>query len=581
MDESARINEQGGSYKGLSREQARDKIITDLRERGLLEKESDHTHAVGTCDRCGTVVEPRLSRQWFVRAEVLAKKAIEAVENHAIRIVPVEWEKTYFEWMRNIRPWCISRQLWWGHRIPIWYCGKCGKETADADTPASCTHCKHDKLDQDEDVLDTWFSSGLWPVSTLGWPEDTRDMRAFYPTDVLETGFDILFFWVARMIMLGIHMTGKIPFHTVYLHPMVRDEFGQKMSKTKGNVKDPLDIIRTKGADSLRFTLCAMAVHGRDVLLSDGRIEGYRNFVNKLWNAARFVMMHFGDIDREAVKLTDPVNQWILHRLNETKREVGRLWEEFRFFEAAEKLYHFAWNEYCDYFLEFVKRKGEIESRKQLRDSTAVQVLEEIVRLLHPIIPFVTEEIWQQLPLRSNATCCAVAPYPTASEISGNVEAVSTVELAISIIESVRKIRGERDVAPFETIEIRLFAAGNEHARIKVMLDAIADLVKASRAVLLNPSEEAAFSQATLIPLDKVHIRLLLPEKAQADESGEMSKEITSLKEALTRARNLLSSPQFVDKAPPSVVAKEREKEQILSRRIEVLEKTLAELKKD
>ena len=297
MDERAHLNALAGPYQGLSREKAREKILEDLKAQGLLEKEEEHVNNVGHCDCCGTVVEPRVSAQWFVNAEVLAKPAIEVVEKKEIRIIPEEWEKTYFEWMRNIRPWCISRQLWWGHRIPVWYC-KCGEMTAAVVDPDKCPKCGSAEIRQEEDVLDTWFSSGLWPFSTLGWPKDTADLKTFYPNDVMETGFDILFFWVARMIMLGMKMVGKIPFHTVYLHPMVRDEYGQKMSKTKGNVKDPLEIIDRMGADSLRFTLAIMAVHGRDVLLSDSRIEGYRNFVNKIWNASRFVMMHFSEVKK-------------------------------------------------------------------------------------------------------------------------------------------------------------------------------------------------------------------------------------------------------------------------------------------
>ncbi|MBI1862403.1 MAG: valine--tRNA ligase [Deltaproteobacteria bacterium] len=574
FDDGARINEVGGIYKGLSREKGRDTIVEDLKKAGLFEKEQDHSSNVGACDRCQTVVEPRVSRQWFVKAEVLAAPAIKAVEDKRIRIVPEEWEKTYFNWMRNIRPWCISRQLWWGHRIPVWYCGSCSHVMSATETPKACDKCRGTALTQDEDVLDTWFSSGLWPLSTLGWPDETEDLKRFYPSDVMETGFDILFFWVARMVMLGMHFKKEIPFHTVYLHPMVRDEFGQKMSKTKGNVKDPLEIIHTKGADALRFTLCAMAVHGRDVLLSDARIEGYRNFVNKLWNATRFVIMHFGDVTRSNVRLTDPVNGWILTRLNETKREMNAQLEQFRFDEAATTLYHFVWNDYCDYFIEFIKRKGEIDSRKGLKDSTALEVLEEILRLAHPIIPFVTEELWSHLPLKSDAKCVAVAQYPVKPLIGDFPEAQAQVGKMIEVMNAVRRVRGENNVANNQTVEVRVFAEEKVKAVFRPLMDCLADVTGASRLTLLDPSEELAFANEKLAVVGSMNIRVALPQGVGGDAAGDALRELQEARAALKKVTELLGRAGFADKAPAAVVLKEREKEQMLRVRIEQLEKT-------
>ncbi len=574
FDDSARINAEGGKYLGLSREKAREAVLSDLKSLDLIAAEMDHVSNVGACDRCQTLVEPRVSRQWFVKAEVLAGPAIAAVESKKIRIVPPEWEKTYFEWMRNIRPWCVSRQLWWGHRIPVWYCKKCENAEACTSTPTECVKCHGAELVQDEDVLDTWFSSGLWPLSTLGWPDDTEDLKRFYPTDVMETGFDILFFWVARMVMLGIYFKKEVPFHTVYLHPMVRDEHGQKMSKTKGNVKDPLDIIDTKGADALRFTLCAMAVHGRDVALSDNRIEGYRNFINKLWNASRFVLMHFGEVKRSNIRISDPVNQWILSRLNRLKRDLNSHLDEYRFFEAADKLYHFVWNDFCDYFLEFIKRPGELDSRKNLQDSTAVEVLEEILRLAHPIIPFVTEELWAHMPLRGAQSTIAVAEYPVEPLVGDFPDTERRVARVIGVIDAVRRIRGENNLRPAQTVEVRLFTDDKDDFR--PMMEAMSHVMSAARVTLMDRAEEPGFALERLAVVPGVNIRILLPEGVDPEPARESDQaQLAVAREQLARTMQLLSKPGFVDKAPAAVVLKEREKEAELRRVIESLEKSL------
>jgi len=577
MDERAHLNEHAGPYQGLPRDKARAKILEDLTAQNLLAKEEKHTHNVGHCDRCGTVVEPRVSHQWFVNAAELAKEAIRVVETKEIKIVPEEWEKTYFEWMRNIRPWCISRQLWWGHRIPAWYCGDCHEVIVQTETPTACSKCNGTSLKQDEDVLDTWFSSGLWPISTLGWPRDTADLRKFYPTDVLETGFDILFFWVARMIMMGIKMTGKIPFHTVYLHPMVRDEYGQKMSKTKGNVKDPLDIIATVGADALRFTLTSMAVQGRDVLLSDSRIDGYRNFVNKIWNASRFVEMHFADVKKSNVDWNNEVNQWIWSRLNAARRDVNAALEQYRFFDAAERLYHFVWSEYCDWFIEFIKHKDELENRKAQKESTAIEVLEECLRLLHPIMPFITEEVWQRLPVKANVASIVIAPYPQFNEKDVRPDAERRVGRVIAIVDAIRSKRGENNLHPQAEIGVRLIANETVLAELRPFQDLIGRLI---RARTLNLESKAGDSGASvIIPLDDVEVRVPREDLINvAEEKKRIDKELQGVMGELSRAVQKLASHEFRAKAPPDVIAGVESRKEVLEKKVASLKKYLEEL---
>lgn len=577
FDEKATLTEEAGDeFKGLTREKARELALERLSAAGLLVKEEDHTNNVGHCDRCGTVVEPRISMQWFVNAEVLAKEAIRAVEEKEITILPAEWEKTYFEWMRNIRPWCVSRQLWWGHRIPAWHCGKCKRITVAVDTPNRCSVCHATDLRQDEDVLDTWFSSGLWPISTLGWPKESKDMKAFYPTDVMETGFDILFFWVARMIMLGMKMTGEIPFKTVYLHPMVRDEQGQKMSKTKGNVKDPLEFISKMGADPLRFTLAAMAVHGRDVLLSDQRIEGYRNFVNKIWNASRYVLMHFGDIRQSRVDMANETNQWIWSRLNAAIKDVNQSFEEYKFYEAANRLYHFIWNDYCDWFLEF--SKSELERRKGYRDSTAVEVLEQALRLLHPIMPFVTEELWHKLPVKGEARACAVAPYPTYDEKKNYPHAERRIGRVIKIVDAIRSKRGESGLPPAAKITVNLYAKDNNvQEELKPFVQTIERMAGAGKVSFLNTAEAKGF---TVLPLDDTQILIPRDELVNVeDEIKKVEKEIEGVKGELERAKEKLSNPTFKDKAPKDVLDGVIARKDVLESKVATLTEYLKELK--
>ncbi len=580
FDESAHINKAGGNYHGLSRETARKQILADLVQAGLLEKETPYVHNIGHCDRCTTVIEPSLSQQWFVKADILAKPAIEAVQSKKIRIIPEEWEKNYFDWMQNIRPWCISRQLWWGHRIPVWYCTDCTAVTAHTINPENCPKCKSARIHQDEDVLDTWFSSGLWPFSTLGWPKETPDLKRFYPTDVMETGFDILFFWVARMVMLGIKMTGQVPFHTVYLHPMVRDEYGQKMSKTKGNVKDPLEIIDTKGADALRFTLTAMAVHGRDVLLSDARIEGYRNFVNKLWNAARFLAMHFSELDKENVDRTNIINQWIWSRFNSTIKGVLLAWDQYRFFDAANDLYHFLWNDYCDWFLEFIKEDNELKNRKEKKESTAVQVLEGVLRLLHPIMPFMTEEIWQSLAIRSPEKSISLANYPVPDNSLDNIAAEKRVGRVISVIGAVRSKRGEVGLPPGADIRLFFKCGQSSQAELEAFVGFIRRLTKATS--LRFVTEKPDLGQTVLISAQDTEI--FIPREDLIDTSKEIARakgELANFQGELQRANAKLKSSDFLEKAPQEVVRGVQARKQALEQKIITLQYYLEELSKN
>ena len=415
FDEAGMVNAEGGPFAGMDRLWARKLVKAKLKELGLERGSKVHVHAVGHCERCETVVEPMLSTQWFVKMEPLAKPAIEAVEQGKTKFVPEAWTKTFFHWMHNIRDWCISRQLWWGHRIPAWTCDKCGEITVARTTPAACAKCGAAQLKQDEDVLDTWFSSWLWPFATLGWPNETRELKTFYPTTMLDTGSDIIFFWVARMLMAGLHFMKKVPFRTVYLHTLVTDEHGEKMSKVKGNTIDPVDVIEQHGADALRFSLAWLttsAAQGKNIKFSVSNVEDARRFANKIWNATRFALMNLEgyDPDRFADWIAegpdraelDLPERWILSRVQRVSEDVDAALEEYRIADAAQAAYHFIWGELCDWYIELAKagfqRAGtDVEARSKIQ-GTLVTVLDTAMRLLHPFMPFITEEIWQQLP---------------------------------------------------------------------------------------------------------------------------------------------------------------------------------------
>jgi valyl-tRNA synthetase len=563
MTPTARMNERAGPYAGQDRFEARANLVADLAHEGLLVRVEDHTHALGHCQRCDTIVEPRISTQWFVKIKPLAEPALKAVQSGAIRIVPERFDKVYYNWMENIRDWCISRQLWWGHRIPVWYCDACGQQTCAVTDPAACGRCGSDRIHQDEDVLDTWFSSGLWPFSTLGWPDDTPDLRFFYPTSVMETGYDILFFWVARMIMFGLEMTGEAPFHTVYLHGLIRDEKGQKMSKSRGNVVDPLVLIEQYGADALRFTLATGSTPGNDMRLNIGRVEASRNFANKLWNAARFVVTNLTEDQSPSSSVFGPrsslPDRWILSRHNRLISDVTRLIEEYQYGEAGRQLYDFLWGEYADWYIESAKARlyGDDMAARETAQAVLVHVLERTMRLLHPFMPFVTEAIWQALPHEGEALIVAPWPEPGATD----AQAEADMGLLMDLVRGIRNIRAEYDVEPGRRIPA-LFVAAEQAPLLRdhqALLISLARLDPEQTQITATLAERP--QQAVTLVSSAVVCYLPLAGMVNLDaERQRLMRELEGLGKQVARLEGLLANEGFVSKAPPDVVARERAK---------------------
>ncbi|RLB07063.1 MAG: valine--tRNA ligase [Deltaproteobacteria bacterium] len=580
IDEQGRMTAEAGPYEGLDRFQCREQIVEDFQRDGTILKIEDYRHNVGHCYRCKTMVEPFLSKQWFVKTKPLAEPAIKAVEEGRTRIIPSMWQRTYFEWMHNIRDWCISRQIWWGHRIPAWYCEDCKEVTVARDRPDRCSHCGSVKLWQETDVLDTWFSSALWPFSTMGWPNETTELKLFYPTSVLVTGFDILFFWVARMMMMGLKFMGEVPFRDVYIHALVRDMEGQKMSKTRGNVIDPLVMIERYGTDAFRFSLAAFAAQGRDIRLSEERIEGYRNFANKIWNAARFSWMNLQDYqdDRKEIDLAacSTPDKWILARLNRTIAEVTRALEEYRFNEGAQTLYHFIWHELCDWYLELIKPylyQGS-GGRRATTQKTLVYVLDKTLKLLHPYMPFITEEIWQRLP--HNGDSIMVANYPEVRSDLVDEEAVKEMERIKDVITGVRNIRGEMGVAPLTYVDVILVADDEKIASsLKEHLRFIQDLARARQIRIAVKGERPRAAATALADGVEVFVPLQgLVEDPQM-EHRRLTKELRKLLDELEITQKKLANESFLKKAPAEIINKEREKLQEFSSLKEKLERRL------
>ncbi|NLF00194.1 MAG: valine--tRNA ligase, partial [Anaerolineales bacterium] len=491
MDDQARMNENAGPYQGQDRFTCRQNIVADFEKEGLLVKVEPYTHSVGTCQRCGTDVEPRISTQWFVRTQPLAAAAVAAVREGRTVIIPEREESRFLHWMDNIRDWCISRQLWWGHRIPVWYCDDCGEQTTAITDPSACAHCGSERIHQDEDVLDTWFSSGLWPFSTLGWPDtDTLDYQRFYPTDMRETGYDILFFWVAREMMLGIEMTGRAPYKTVYLHGLVRNEEGKKISKSMENIDeyDPLNIIERYGADALRYTLLTSSTPGLDMNLDPRRLEGARNFINKVWQATRFVLGALGEGAAEVKGLHEVelqlVDRWILSRLNRLIQQATALFESHQYGEAGRQIYDFLWSEYCDWYIEACKvRLYDEAADKAAPRAVLLHVLEATLRLLHPFTPFFTEVLWQALPAQTppaqtrEGQALMVAPWPSAELGWLDDEAEQQMGLITELIRGIRNLRAEYDVTPGRRIGA-LIAAGGAAAAMESQRSVLSSLAK-------------------------------------------------------------------------------------------------------
>ncbi|MDJ0909713.1 MAG: valine--tRNA ligase [Woeseiaceae bacterium] len=624
LTDDAKLNDEvPEAYRGMDRFDARKKIVAEFEELGLLEEIEDYTVKIPRGDRSGAVIEPYLTDQWYVKIEPLAKPAIEAVENGSIRFVPENWSKTYFEWMHNIQDWCISRQLWWGHRVPAWY---------DDDGNIYVGHTEEEArekggigadvaLRQDEDVLDTWFSSALWPFSTMGWPDKTRELDEFYPGNVLVTGFDIIFFWVARMIMMGLRFMGDVPFRDVYIHGLILDQDGQKMSKSKGNVLDPLDLIdgidldhllekRTAGmmqehlvprveaatkkqfpdgigefgSDALRFTFAALATTGRDIRFDTGRIEGYKNFCNKLWNAARYVLMNTEEMGDGDVELS-AADRWIRSRLDETVDEVRKHIETYRLDLAAHEIYDFTWGEFCDWYLELSKPVLQSDSASEAEQlgtrRTLIEVLETLLRLMHPIMPFITEEIWQQVAPRAgiDRETIMLEPYPESSG-AADVDAAADIEWVREFILGIRQIRGEMDISPGKPLPVILENASVDDISRAETHERLLSGVGRIESVRTLAKGEAAPSAATALLGE---MRLLVPMKGLIDVDAELArqeKNKSKVEAEIAKAKGKLGNENFVNNAPPAVVEQERQRLADFERQLENIEEQIEKLKK-
>jgi len=627
LDIDGVVNENGGKYKGLDRFEARRVIKEDLAALGLERGREDHTMSIGHCQRCETVVEPYMSKQWYVKIQPLADEAIKAVEDGRTVFIPKQWEKTYFEWMYNIRDWCISRQLWWGHQIPAWYCNDCDEVMVLREEPTTCTKCGSKNIRRDEDVLDTWFSSALWPFSTLGWPDETKMLTTYYPTTVMETGFDIIFFWVARMMMMGLHFMDEVPFKTIYLHAMVRDHDGDKMSKVKGNVIDPLDVISgiglddllvkrerdargvgiedkgvkrilkatkkmfpqgipTAGADALRFTFTAMAGQGRDVRLDVKRIEGYRFFCNKIWNATRYALMNLQDfepverMDAEALTKLELslADRWILTRISETAADMERALDAFGFDEAGRVIYGFFWGELCDWYIELVKTSLQSDDPTKRRNSQIVLVhaLDASLRMLHPIMPFVTEHLWQLLPLTRPVESIMVDSYPRKDAALEDIASRERMEFVMDVIRAVRTIRGESRIEPKVILPQVVVQTQNE--------DRINDLKKYSYYVSVLCKVEGVEASTDYERSGPVATGVLSGGEVFVplagvidvdDEKARLARDAEKVEKELQRSEGKLNNERFVSRAPAEIVEKEKEIARDAKERLENIRRSL------
>lgn len=566
MNDNGTMNELSGKYQGMDRYEARKAIVEDLEKLGLLIKIEPHTHNVGCHDRCNTVVEPLLSKQWFVKMKPLAEPAVKAVKEDKVEFIPERFAKIYFNWMENIQDWCISRQLWWGHRIPVWYCKDCGELTVAVDTPECCSKCGSKNIHQDDDVLDTWFSSALWPFSTLGWPDNTEDLKYFYPTDVLVTGYDIIFFWVARMVFSGIEQMGEVPFKHVLIHGIVRDSLGRKMSKSLDNGIDPLEVIEQYGADALRFSLLTGVSPGNDMRFYMEKVESSRNFANKIWNASRFVLMNYDEelvnkYKKDVDKYRNTADKWILSRVNQVAKEITENLDKFEQGMAAQKIYDFAWTELCDWYIELVKPRlyGGEESDKAAAQLTLIEVLIDSLKLLHPFMPFITEEIYKHLT--DETPSITIAKWPEYKEERAYKDEVSMMENIIDAIKSVRNIRSEMNVPNSRHAKIMIIPSTTE-AKLAFEEGKIYFEKLASASDVVFPSRED-------IPKDSVSAvipggEIFLPLEDLIDREKEIErlrKEKERLESEVERVNKKLSNPGFVNKAPEKVINEEKEKQ--------------------
>jgi len=587
LNHDATMNENAGPYAGMDRFSCRKAILDDLDREGLMVKIEPYVHSVGYCDRCRTIIEPIASKQWFIKTPPLAKPAIDAVTSGRITIIPEHFTKVYLNWMENIRDWCISRQLWWGHRIPVWYCQNCDELTVPMKDPTSCSHCGSANIKQDPDVLDTWFSSALWPHSTLGWPEDTEDLGYFYPTTVMETGYDILFFWVARMIMMGIENTGDIPFSTVYLHGLVRDEKGEKMSKVRGNVLNPVDTLEKYGTDALRFAISTGTSPGNDTKLTPVKLEAGRNFANKLWNATRFVIrslpapQEFSPVIQASDKLPTE-DRWILSRLSTTISTANNLLEDSQFGEAQRQIHDFLWGEFCDWYIEIAKihlRPGDKETISPL--PILVYILETSLRLLHPFMPFITEELWQRLKRylpEQQAESIMIAPYPQAEGITTDPEAERIMESIIEIVRSIRNARAQYKVERTKWVEAQIYG-GKLTSAITPYSESIQTLARAKPLSFLD-SRQKGEQRENALALVLKETEVVIPMESMVDLDAErkrLQKEIEQSETDVARLESRLKDKAFLTKAPAAVVEKEQNNLATRKNKLERLKQQLIE----
>ena len=577
MTDDAHIKEGWGKYSGMDRYECRDAIVEDLKVEGALLEVEDYSHNVGTCYRCGTTIEPKVSKQWFVSMKPLAGPAIDAVKNGETKFVPKRYEKTYFHWLENIRDWCISRQLWWGHRIPAWYCDDCGEITVSRTTPEKCCKCGSTHIHQDPDTLDTWFSSALWPFSTMGWPDETEDFKKYYPTDTLVTGYDIIPFWVMRMMFSGIEQTGKVPFNTVLIHGLVRDAQGRKMSKSLGNGIDPLLVIDEYGADALRFTLATGNSPGNDMRFSDDRVKASRNFANKLWNAARFVLMYLGD-DYDYQGLPKNLlleDKWIVSKINSLAKEVTENLEKFELGIAVQKLYDFIWDVFCDWYIEIAKIRlqGEDESAKNDAKSVLVFVLTYILKLLHPFMPFITEEIYQAIP--HDTESIMISKWCVYDESLNFADDEAQMEKIMTAIRAIRNRRAEMNIPPSKKSKVYIETA--ESAVFEKGVDFVKRLAYANDVEIAQSYGELGNVVTIITDSAKIYIPLgdLVDFEA---EKKRLQKELAAASDKLAFINKKLSNPGFVNKAPEKVVNQNREDAAKLEEKISAIKKSIEEI---
>ena len=608
LNPNGTLNENGGSYQGLKILEAREQIVKDLTEKNLLSKIEPHAHSIGHCSRSGCVVEPYLSKQWFVNTAELSIPATRTVQSGTTTFEPAAWTKTYLHWMDNIQDWCISRQLWWGHRIPAWYCKDCEGVTVTESTPSSCSKCKGSSLYQDEDVLDTWFSSALWPMSTLGWPRRTASQETFYPMDILVTGHDIIFFWVARMMMMGLEFRRDVPFRKVYIHGLVRDAQGNKMSKSSNNSVDPVELIDDNGSDALRFTLLSQVASGKDLKFSKQRLEGYKNFMNKIWNAARFVLtftegdgetassenldsylLKDSDRHKAARHLLSDTDRWVITKLGECEFEMDRALEQNRFADAAKTIYSFTWHEFCDWYLEFSKPTlyGEDREKKKVTEMVLMQTLSRLLRLLHPFAPFITEEIYQKIPIAGKSPSIMIDSYPNPTNDKdwlslGSEESAQEIDLVKEVIAAIRNIRGENRIKPGEKIQAQLSPEDNKTQKILMMnKELIVTLAQLEDCRVESGGHSLSKCALTPIRMGERQVDVIIPLEGLVnfdEEIKRINKSINKCEKESFQWTRRLENEDFINNAPKDVVEQGRQQLENLQAQMKSLQDGLRRL---